>query len=74
MNDILPNLKNPPSFILLENVKGFEQSDTHHLLISKLKSLNYNIQEFWLSPNQFYIPNQRLRYFLLVTLLLDPVD
>jgi len=68
LNDILPNLNNPPSYILIENVKGFEKSDTRNILINQLKNLGFAIQEFLLSPNQFNIPNQRLRYFLLAKL------
>ncbi len=35
-------------------------------MVSVLKSMNYQFQEFLLSPEQFGIPNVRLRYFCLV--------
>ncbi|CAK9300404.1 unnamed protein product [Gordionus sp. m RMFG-2023] len=63
--DIIPQLKIIPKYILLENVKGFEQSKTHQKLISMLNSLNYHYQEYLLSPKQFGIPNSRLRYYLI---------
>ncbi|KAI8503900.1 tRNA (cytosine-5-)-methyltransferase [Branchiostoma belcheri] len=63
--DILRRMSNPPNHILLENVKGFETSETRHNLITTLEECDYFFQEFLLSPNQFGIPNSRLRYFLL---------
>ncbi|XP_070565803.1 tRNA (cytosine(38)-C(5))-methyltransferase-like [Ptychodera flava] len=62
---LIQSSQNPPNFILVENVKGFENSDTRNALIESLKSCKYQFQEFLLSPNQFGIPNSRLRYFLL---------
>ncbi len=59
-------MKNPPLYLLMENVKGFEESDTHSILLQQLKACGYTFKEFLLSPNQFYIPNSRLRYYLLV--------
>ncbi|XP_006813977.1 tRNA (cytosine(38)-C(5))-methyltransferase-like [Saccoglossus kowalevskii] len=61
----LQSLSHPPNFILVENVKGFETSDTRNNLIETLNVCKYGYQEFLLSPNQFGIPNSRLRYFLL---------
>ncbi|XP_077978631.1 tRNA (cytosine(38)-C(5))-methyltransferase-like [Glandiceps talaboti] len=63
--DLIQRSSAPPGFILLENVKGFESSDTRNHLITTLKNCHYQFQEFLLSPNQFGIPNSRLRYFLL---------
>jgi DNA-cytosine methyltransferase len=63
--DILPLLSYKPKYILMENVKGFEQSDTHRQFIQFLNSLSFNYQQFLLSPVQFGIPNSRLRYFLI---------
>jgi tRNA (cytosine38-C5)-methyltransferase len=62
---LIGQLKNPPSYILVENVKGFEESDTHEITINTLKECNYEIQEFLLTPSQFGIPNSRMRYYLL---------
>eukprot|EP01134_Creolimax_fragrantissima_P003860 CFRG3860T1 len=63
--DLLGRLQAPPSYILIENVFGFEKSDTHEVLVQQLSSLDYTYQEFLLTPDQFKIPNSRLRYFLL---------
>lgn len=63
--DLLPKLSKPPDYILMENVKGFETSDTREHFLETLKSCGYSYQEFLLSPTQFGIPNSRLRYYLL---------
>eukprot|EP00026_Physarum_polycephalum_P009738 Phypoly_transcript_09872.p1 GENE.Phypoly_transcript_09872~~Phypoly_transcript_09872.p1 ORF type:complete len:334 (+),score=28.13 Phypoly_transcript_09872:67-1068(+) len=63
--DLFPSLKFPPTYILIENVVGFESSDTHTLVTNMLASQNYTWHEFHLSPTQFGIPNQRMRYYLL---------
>ncbi|XP_046823658.1 tRNA (cytosine(38)-C(5))-methyltransferase [Vespa crabro] len=52
-------------YILLENVKGFENSETRIELLKCLKNCNFNYKELILSPNQFGIPNTRHRYYLL---------
>eukprot|EP00123_Amoebidium_parasiticum_P001675 comp12827_c0_seq1/m.7987 comp12827_c0_seq1/g.7987 ORF comp12827_c0_seq1/g.7987 comp12827_c0_seq1/m.7987 type:complete len:356 (-) comp12827_c0_seq1:487-1554(-) len=62
--DMLPKMQHPPSYILIENVKGFEVSDTHQYLLGVLGSCGYTWQEFLLTPRQFGVPNSRLRYFL----------
>ncbi|KAM4705617.1 tRNA (cytosine(38)-C(5))-methyltransferase isoform 2-T2 [Rhinophrynus dorsalis] len=66
--DILPRLKKQPSYILLENVKGFESSAARETLIVTLQSCGYKYQEFLLSPTCLGIPNSRLRYFLIAKL------
>ncbi|KAI9142332.1 S-adenosyl-L-methionine-dependent methyltransferase [Paraphysoderma sedebokerense] len=68
MDTVLPSLENKPKYILIENVKGFDESDTHEFLLSQLSKLNYSYQEFHLNPYQFGIPNSRLRYYLLAKL------
>jgi tRNA (cytosine38-C5)-methyltransferase len=62
---LLPRLKNPPTYLLVENVKGFEESETRDRLVSTLRQCQYVYQEFLLSPTEFGIPNSRLRYFLI---------
>jgi len=57
-----------PEYLFLENVKGFELSDSRDMIVNTLKSLDYEVQEFLLSPSQIGIPNSRLRYYLLVSL------
>ena len=54
-----------PSYILVENVFGFETSSTHATLIKTLSKCGFRWQEFLLTPTQFGIPNSRLRYFLI---------
>lgn len=66
--DMMPKLAKKPKFILMENVKGFDEDQAREKFIDMLKSLNYNFQEFLLSPIQFGIPNSRLRYFLIAKL------
>lgn len=53
LENVLPNLPNPPPTILIENVKGFELSKTRHLLVQTLRKRNYQIAEFLLQPCQF---------------------
>ncbi|CAB5376483.1 uncharacterized protein OCT59_021733 [Rhizophagus irregularis] len=63
--DMLSKMSFPPTYILIENVKGFEESDTRNTLVTQLKNCNYNFQEFFITPLQLGIPNSRLRYYLL---------
>ena len=56
-------------FVLLENVKGFESSQAHQILIETLKSCGFKIQEYLLCPKQLGIPNSRLRYYLIASKL-----
>ncbi|XP_015113483.1 tRNA (cytosine-5-)-methyltransferase [Diachasma alloeum] len=50
--------------ILLENVVGFETSETRDSLIQTIEE-KFNYKEFILSPCQFDIPNSRRRYYLI---------
>lgn len=61
----LQKMRTPPGYLLMENVKGFEESKTREEFVGILESLGYVVQEFLLNPNQFGIPNSRLRYYLL---------
>ncbi|RIB25640.1 S-adenosyl-L-methionine-dependent methyltransferase [Gigaspora rosea] len=63
--DLLAKMNNPPTYILIENVKGFEESETRATLIKQLINCNYNYQEFFITPLQLGIPNSRLRYYML---------
>ena len=60
---ILPTLINPPQYILLENVVGFETSISGRQWLQTLQQCQYNVKQFILSPLQFGIPNARPRYF-----------
>ncbi|EDO32554.1 predicted protein, partial [Nematostella vectensis] len=56
---LLKRLQHPPKYWLIENVKGFETSDTRfYILLAFCNS-------FIVSSPQFGIPNSRLRYYLL---------
>lgn len=63
--DILPKMTHPPNYILLENVKGFEESDSRDLLVEALAASGYEFQEFLITPLQIGIPNSRMRYYCL---------
>ncbi|CAO3693310.1 unnamed protein product [Rhizopus stolonifer] len=65
---VLKELENKPKYILVENVKGFEESNSRDMLISTLQECDYNFQEFLLTPLQLSIPNSRMRYYLLAKL------
>ena len=54
-----------PTWLLLENVVGFESSGTRKRLYSVLSAAGYAIRELWCSPAMIGVPNQRTRYFLL---------
>ncbi|GJM93935.1 hypothetical protein PR202_ga10533 [Eleusine coracana subsp. coracana] len=63
--NLMQNMSYPPQMLFVENVVGFEVSDTHDQLLEVLSSLKFNTQEFILSPLQFGIPYSRPRYFCL---------
>ena len=65
---ILGEMKNVPQYLMMENVQGFEISQTRDHFLAVLKKIGYKVQEFLLSPKQFGIPNSRLRYYLLARL------
>jgi site-specific DNA-cytosine methylase len=56
-----------PSYVFLENVVGFETSDSHFKLMDVLSSLGYGTKEWNLTPTQFGVPNERPRYYLFAT-------
>lgn len=63
--ELVPQLLQPPSYLFVENVVGFETSDTHAILVEILKKNNFVTQEFILSPLQFGLPYSRPRYYCL---------
>ncbi|KAJ3201295.1 C-5 cytosine-specific DNA methylase [Dinochytrium kinnereticum] len=65
MLEELPKMSRRPGFILLENVLGFEASDTFETLTKVLKDCDYTYQGFMINPLQIGIPNSRPRFFLL---------
>ncbi|KAK4796065.1 hypothetical protein SAY86_028391 [Trapa natans] len=63
--ELIPEALNPPTAIFVENVVGFETSDTHERMIEMLAKTGFVTQEFILSPLQFGVPYSRPRYFCL---------
>ncbi|KAK3212430.1 hypothetical protein Dsin_017136 [Dipteronia sinensis] len=63
--ELIPNTMQPPLMLFVENVVGFETSDTHTKMIEMLAKSDYVTQEFILSPLQFGVPYSRPRYFCL---------
>ena len=66
VQDLIPNYQEL-DFILMENVKGFETSQSHEMLIQMLESNDFCYEEFLLCPKQIGIPNSRLRYYLIAS-------
>lgn len=52
-----------PSLIFLENVVGFESSNSFRKWRSALKSRGYHVGHFHLTPTQVRLPNDRPRYY-----------
>eukprot|EP00729_Bicosta_minor_P019272 gene19272-19675_t len=65
---LLRDMPNPPRYLLMENVKGFEEATTQLEFITTLQNRGYRMQEFLLSPEQIGMPNSRLRYYMIATL------
>ncbi|CAA6672688.1 unnamed protein product [Spirodela intermedia] len=63
--ELIPHMRQPPAALFVENVVGFETSDTHDQLIDILIKTGFTTQEYILSPLQFGIPYSRPRYFCL---------
>lgn len=63
--EIIPELMQPPVMLFVENVVGFETSDTHQKMVQILEESQFVTQEFILSPLQFGVPYSRPRYFCL---------
>ncbi|KAJ1998649.1 hypothetical protein H4R26_005379 [Coemansia thaxteri] len=66
--DLLAKLKRKPTYLLMENVAGFEKSDTRTILLRQLQGVGYRFEEYLLNPLQLCIPNSRTRYYLLAKL------
>jgi tRNA (cytosine38-C5)-methyltransferase len=55
--------KDRPTLILIENVVGFETSESHQQLRNTLARTGYSIAQFILQPTQVHVPNDRPRYY-----------
>lgn len=62
--NLLKDLKNI-QYILLENVKKFEESDARNMFIKTLQDSGFHYMEFLLTPTSLGIPNSRSRYYCL---------
>eukprot|EP00397_Hematodinium_sp_SG-2012_P028925 GEMP01030503.1.p1 GENE.GEMP01030503.1~~GEMP01030503.1.p1 ORF type:complete len:365 (+),score=72.63 GEMP01030503.1:114-1208(+) len=56
-------MQNPPKYLFIENVLGFEKSETRKILIEAMEKRKYECAEYSLSPTDVGIPNQRPRYY-----------
>ncbi|KAF5743297.1 hypothetical protein HS088_TW09G01363 [Tripterygium wilfordii] len=63
--ELIPHSTRPPVMLFVENVVGFETSDTHTKMMEMLANNDFVTQEFILSPIQFRVPYSRPRYFCL---------
>lgn len=61
----LKALAHPPRYLLVENVVGFERSDTREELVRTLRECGFATQEWLASPADLGVPYARPRYFLL---------
>lgn len=56
-------MKAPPVALLLENVVGFEASDTRAILLDTLRDLDFEVCEVIACPSDLGVPYSRPRYF-----------
>ncbi|PKA46095.1 tRNA (cytosine38-C5)-methyltransferase [Apostasia shenzhenica] len=63
--ELIPTMQHPPLILFVENVVGFEISDTHKQMLGIFAKISFVTQEYILSPVQFGIPYSRPRYFCL---------
>lgn len=61
--ELLQLLPTVPSIVVLENVVGFERSQSFSLFQKVLQERNYRCCHFILQPNQVGIPNDRPRFY-----------
>lgn len=61
--ELLQVLPKVPSIVVLENVVGFERSQSFSLFQKVLKDRNYQCCHFILQPSQVGIPNDRPRFY-----------
>jgi tRNA (cytosine38-C5)-methyltransferase len=61
---LLPHLKCIPDYIFVENVPNFELSESRRMLVETLYELDFEMDEFLVSPIVLGVPNNRRRYYL----------
>lgn len=65
LTELLPRLQRPPKALLLENVVGFESSETFGRFLGALRAAGMEVKVFNLSPRQLGVPNRRPRIYVL---------
>lgn len=60
---LLGEMQHPPRYLLLENVIGFERSESRRRLLAVLARLGWRGAELGLDPESFGLPNRRPRYY-----------
>ncbi|KAI7834767.1 S-adenosyl-L-methionine-dependent methyltransferase [Kickxella alabastrina] len=70
--ELLAKLQKKPKYLLVENVAGFEKSDTRAVFLRQLVRVGYRFEEYLLNPLQLCYPNSRTRYYLLAKLDAEP--
>ncbi|XP_077211031.1 DNA methyltransferase-2 [Tasmannia lanceolata] len=63
--ELIQHTMQPPLMLFVENVVGFETSNTHKQMMEIFARTGFVSQEYILSPLQFGIPYSRPRYFCL---------
>ena len=63
-----------PSLIFLENVVGFESSNSFEIWQSALKSRGYLVGHFHLTPTQVRLPNDRPRFYSVAIRMVGDAD
>lgn len=64
----LASMENKPSWIFLENVKGFATSDAHVEWTDTLRAAGYSWRQYLLTPFHFRVPNNRMRFYMVIRL------
>lgn len=72
--DILSKMQNPPVYLALENVIGFESSDCCQRFLDVLDQRDYTYQQYHLDPLKLGIPNSRPRYYCIAKLRNQRLD
>ena len=56
-----------PPRLILENVPGFEHSQTHRLLQQTLSTVGYGVNRWLVCPTELGVPNLRRRFYLVAS-------
>jgi tRNA (cytosine38-C5)-methyltransferase len=66
--DLLEQMKRLPSLLFLENVVGFETSNSFTKWLQVLQKRDYHVGHFQLTPTQVGLPSERPRYYCVAIL------